>query len=429
VTDSMGVRGEIEIKDTLKTVDDLVRHINNATTTDVKARINAEGDGIELYDEAAGAGKIKVEDLSGVVAANLNIKGEAPGTGAANVIDGSFERTLTFAATDGLTQIAQKISAANVGVIASVINDGSGSAPFRLSLTARATGTSGRMIVDSGGFELGLNTLDQGQDARVFFGASDPARAVLLTSSRNTLDSVITGVTIDLASTSSEPVTLTVSRDTAAIETAVNVFLDSFNALADRIAAQTKYDKDTNTRGTLLGDSTALSLRGVLYSTANGRAQGLDGAFDRLVDVGITVGEGGKLKLDRDRLRQAMEQDFQSVADLFSTRELKPREPIELGTGITVNNPDAPDEFLKLGVPGQLEHLANGYINTVDGVLTRRGRSLTDQIDLQTKRIADIDARLATRRGILERQFLAMEQAIGKLQAQQSSLGQISMLG
>jgi flagellar hook-associated protein 2 len=199
----------------------------------------------------------------------------------------------------------------------------------------------------------------------------------------------------------------------------------------DRIAAQTKYDKDNNTRGPLLGDSTALQLSSVIYRTIRDDGVGLSGEFQTFSEVGISVGQGGKLRLDRDRLRAAMEQDFESVAELFAARELKPREPEPVPgvPGATINNPDRPDEFLKLGVAGLVEELANSYLNTVNGVLTRRNQSITDQIGLQTRRIADIDARLANRRVVLERQFLAMEQAIGRLQSQQSALGQMSFLG
>jgi flagellar hook-associated protein 2 len=426
--DSHGAGTDVTISDSIKTVDELIKHINSRGSR-IRARVNGTGDGIEMYEEGTpGTQKIKIEDVSGAVAFNLNIKGEAPGLDDENVINGSYERKITFDPSDSLEKLVQKIGAANVGLLASIINDGSGSTPYRLSLTARNTGTAGRVIIDSGAFDLGLDQLDAGQDARVFFGASDPARAVLITSSRNTLDNVVTGVSIDLNSSHNDPVTLTVTRDQSAIESAVNLFIESFNTLMDRINSQTRYDKENEIRGPLLGDSTALTLQSSVFSTIMGKAQGLSGQFQRLTDVGISIGSGGKLTLDRERLRQAMEQDFQAVADLFTARELKPKEPATHSGGITVNNPDAPDEFLKLGVLGQVEELVNKYINTLNGTLTRRGKSLTDQIELQSKRIASIEARLANRRLVLERQFLAMEQAIGKLQSQQSALGSMSFI-
>lgn len=432
ITDSLGTSALVTIDDNAKSLDDVIRNINSKGTR-IKARINGKGDGLELYEEATGGGsiKIKVADESGTVAANLNLAGEASGTGTSNFIDGTAEKKVTFLATDTLQQVATKITSAGVGISASVINDGSGSTPYRLSLTSKNTGSAGRMIIDTGAFDLGLTQIDEGNDARVFYGSTDPARAVLLTSSRNTLDSVLTGVTIDLKSVSANPVTLTVSRDTAGIETAVNAFVDAFNALVDRINTQTRYDAESKTKGPLLGDSTAITLRANLFSKIQGDAIGITSSFDQFADVGITVGSGGKLNVNRDRLRAALESDPEGVAQLFAAREIAPSGPSQVPgvPGATFNDPNATTTYTSQGLATIIENLADSYINSVTGTLTRRSQNVTDQITLQNSRIASFDARLATRRGILEHQFASMEEAIAKLQSQQSSLGQISMIG
>ena len=76
---------------------------------------------------------------------------------------------------------------ANVGVAATVISDGTPNSPFHLSFTARSSGEAGRFTLDTGGYDLGLRTLSEGRDARVFFGSSDAATGVLLTSSTNSM--------------------------------------------------------------------------------------------------------------------------------------------------------------------------------------------------------------------------------------------------
>jgi flagellar hook-associated protein 2 len=430
IIDSTGNVAEVQVTNDDRTLDDIMHKINTRGTL-IQARINANGDGIELFedDPASGTLKIKVEDANGSVAANLNIRGEStsadPGE---NTINGSFERTITFKPTDTLEQIAQQINAAGVGVAAAVINDGGGTAPYRLSLTARHSGASGRFIIDTGGFDLGLSQLEAGHDARVFFGASDPARAVLLTSAQNTLDKVITGVTIDLKSASDQPVTVTVSRDMAAVESAINGFVDAFNHVTSRINHLTRYDDESKARGPLLGDGTVMSAHSSLLSTIQGRALNISGSFDRLADVGVTVGAKGALQFNRERFRDAFEQDPQGVIDLFTARVQIPREPTEFQPGITISNPDEPDRFSSLGIASLVENLADSFINSLTGSLTRRNKSITEQIELQNSRITAIDARLANRRLVLERQFLAMERAIGQLQIQQSTLGQITLL-
>jgi len=208
-----------------------------------------------------------------------------------------------------------------------------------------------------------------------------------------------------------------VARDTTAVENALNTFITTFNDLTTRIAQQTRYDQDTDTKGPLLGDSAALQIRSRVYSTIQGKAVGISGPFDSLADIGIKVGQGGALQLDRDKLRRAVEQDYQAVADLVSARVQAPQA-----------DPTDPPTFTSLGVVSQMENAADSFINSVTGSLTRRSKSLSDEVDMQTQRIADFDARLASRRTILERQFLAMEQAIGQLQSQQSALSGITRI-
>lgn len=425
ITDSTGATATVTVDGDEATLSDVISIVNSRGIR-VKARINSQGDGMELYEEAAGAGtlKIKVEEVSGTVATNLNIKGEAAGTGTANVIDGTFERKVTFLATDTLQQVATKINSAGVGIQAAVITDGSGSTPFRLSLSSRSTGSEGRFILDTGTFDLGETQLDAGNDARVFYGSSDPARGVLLTSTTNTLDNVIQGVSIDLKSVSDGPVTLSITRDTEAIETGIETFVKTFNDLTSRIKTQTQYNSDTNTKGTLLGDSTTELLRQALFRTVQGKAQGVTGQYQSLLDVGFKVGTGGELTFNKDRFRAALEQDPQGVSDLFTARVLETSQstPVNGDPNITTNNPDAALQFSSLGVFAQLEEMANAYLNTVDGTLSKRTQTIKDQIAFQSQRVTDFNAQLDNKRKILQQQFLAMEQAIGRLQSQSSAL-------
>src|SRR5262249_55745177 len=79
ITDSSGVKRTID-HDTpankATTVGDVISRITSAAIG-VEARINDTGDGILLVDTADGPGKLKVEDASGTVAADLNLAGES----------------------------------------------------------------------------------------------------------------------------------------------------------------------------------------------------------------------------------------------------------------------------------------------------------------------------------------------------------------
>lgn len=437
ITNSYGVERNVNISDDNQTVADLLRNLNAASDSS-RAQINSNGDGIEIVEiprsTGPGARKITIADNNGTVARSLNLLGEAKGLNAQNKIDGSFEREVTFVVGDTLQQVADKINAGNSTVSAAVINDGTAGRPFRLAITARSSGEAGRFTFDTGGLDLGLSTLSDGNNARVFFGSTDPAQAVLISSSTNSVSNVVDGLTLNLQAPSSTAATITVSRDVSGIEKSVDGFVEAFNTLVDRIDNQTRFDPATNRRGALLGDITSQALRIELFQIVTAPPQGVSGRFQRLSQVGVTIGGSGDLKVDRQKLRTAIETDGQAVRDLFAARSQEPlqtQQPVTVdgqtipGVTVTVSNTG---KFTSLGVGERFAEAVDRYIKPVDGIITRRSKTITDQVRAQNTFITSFNARLESRRGILERQFLTAESAIGRLQTQSGSLGSIRAL-
>lgn len=423
-------KGSVIIDSSMRTIGDVISAINGKSLG-VRARINDAGNGILLEKDpsvTAEAVKIRVTDTSGTAGRSLNLVGEGAELGQTNVIDGAFRRTLTFGATDTLDQIVSRINSSRAGVAASVVTDGASATPYRLRLTAAQAGTSGRFQVDFAGADPGLSTVTKGENSRVFFGADDPARSILVTRSSNTIENVVDGVRIDIKAASANPVTVNIARDNDSVITGVQEFVTSFNALSDRVFQLTRYNAETETRGTLLGDSTALNLRSELYSIINASASGVSGQYQRLAQVGISVGKNGALALDATKLRAALDTDPQAVADVFSSyvQNDRPSEvPVLNGvTGITVSNTSSAT-FSSLGVLERIGRLADRYLDSVSGVLTSKTKNLDDLVRVQNDRIANFDLRIATKREIYERQFAALETTLSKLQAQQSSLASI----
>lgn len=431
LTDSTGQVNTVIITDTDKTVEDLLRKINDSPSN-VQARINDTGDGILFYDAAAvpGAVRIKVEDASGTVAKKLNAATTAA-TAGPNQIDGSFEKSVALLATDTLNDIAAKINAAGAGVSAAIIADGASATPFRLTLTAKASGAIGRSITDFTGVDLSLTSLTEPRDAAAFFGAADPAHAILLTSAVNRIDGAVTGLSIDLKSASTTSVEVVVSRDVGAIEGGLDTLVSSFNKVLEKLQKYDAYDPDTKKAGILLGDGTLSTVRAGIYRVAQGTVQNVSGRYQRLTDVGVRVASGGKLEFDKARFRDAYNTDPQAVEDLFAAFEqeatsnnLGPNgEP--LPTGVATTTPASVPKVTSAGFGELFRILGESLTSSVDGVLTRRDRALDAQITVQSKRIEAFDQALSRKRAKLERQFQAMEKAIASLKTQQNSLGSI----
>jgi flagellar hook-associated protein 2 len=143
--------------------------------------------------------------------------------------------------------------------------------------------------------------------------------------------------------------------------------------------------------------------------------------------VGLTIGDGGRLELDKDKLKEAIEQDPQAVEDLLIAREIdQSGGKTVLEGGIEVTDPSARETFSSLGVFARIEELSKTYIDSVDGVLTARGRALDNQVQLQEDRIAFFDIKLADKRSRLEREFASLETIISNFQAQQAALSSLT---
>jgi flagellar hook-associated protein 2 len=427
ITASNGLRRTVTIGSGDQNVQDLVNRINSNNAegglTLFSARVNDSGDGVIIEDSAGGANKLSIKDNSGAVARNLFLAGTAESTGS-NFINGSYERRIALDPADTLQQALTKINNAGLNVRASVLRDGS-STPFRLSLSSRSTGSGGAFTLDAVGQDLGLTTTTAGRDALVFYGSDDTTAALAVESSSNNVTGAIPGVSLELKGVSSTPVTISVSADTTKITEKVKAFVDAYNALIKSIDDRSTYDADAQRRGVLLGDSVTSELRGVMQNLWQSRAQGVTGQFSFLFEAGIRSGTKGQLTFNEDAFRAALERDPRGVADLFGARTADANASRrEISPGVFVNETVA-GTVTSRGVMEIMADTLERYTRSTDGVLTRSTRTIDDQIKANNARITTIDARIASRRTRLERQFIAMESAIGRLQGQQSSLSSI----
>ncbi len=434
IVTAAGPAVQINITSSQRTVGDLVDQINSnlGGTNDTRARVNDTGDGILIEStNPAAATQITIRDLSGSVARSLNLNSTSTGTGAANRVDGSYERVITVNPSDNLTQISDAINAANVGLASSIINDGSAN-PFRLSLTSRASGTAGALTIDTGGADIGLNTVAHARNALLFYGSDDPTRALAIESTSNSVTNAVPGVTLNLISASTTPTNVSVTSDNDAIVREVQKFVTAFNALVGSIDSRSKYDTDSNTRGVLLGDSTTQELRRMVKALIQTKAEGVNSQYQYLFDVGLQLGSGGQLELKEEKLRAALERDPNGVADLFAGRvqaeNSSSRDIVVNGVVVGQVRENVAGAVTTRGVFEIMADQLENFTRSTDGKLARRSKLLDAQIKAQNDQIAKIDARLLSRRTLLQNQFAAMESAIGKLQSQSGSLSQIAYI-
>jgi len=214
-----------------------------------------------------------------------------------------------------LQGVANAINDSAAGVTAVIVRDGAaGDTPYRMILTSRTSGVSNQISVtnnlaatagDSTRLEFDLdNPLEAASDASVSLG-SGPG-AITITSNANRLDNVLGGVTLDLLKADpAQPITLTVAQDAKPATDAVQKFVDDFNGLMEYIDQQTRYDKESDTAGILLGNRSIIQLQDDIRSAVLNVIPGA-GSLNRLSAIGITVTDKGRLELNSAKLSDVL---------------------------------------------------------------------------------------------------------------------------
>ncbi|RYE68194.1 MAG: flagellar hook protein 2, partial [Oxalobacteraceae bacterium] len=126
----------------------------------------------------------------------------------------------------------------------------------------------------------------------------------------------IQGVTLDVSAVGSS--TLTVTKDTAAISTAVNDFVKAFNTLNSTMSGMTKYNAETKKGGVLQGDASVRAIQSQMRRQISAVMEGTGGKLNSLSQVGISFQQDGSLKLDSGKLNKAITDNAADFGGLFA---------------------------------------------------------------------------------------------------------------
>lgn len=244
-------------------------------------------------------------------------------------------QTLTIdSAHNSLAGISAAINSANVGVTASIANDGSG---YRLVLTSNNSGAANSLKVSTTGSlsalsydpTAGSNSMTQtvaGKDAMFTLDG------MAMTSASNTVTNAIQGVSLTLTQPTTTPLTLTVAANTALIQSAVQSFVTDYNAAQASIKSLTAYNATTKTAAILTGDSTVMSVQTQLRAILNTPLSTAGGGLNNLADVGITFNKDGTLALNTATLGSVLADPSKNIATLFASVGVPSDPLVKFGT-------------------------------------------------------------------------------------------------
>jgi flagellar hook-associated protein 2 len=278
-----------------------------------------------------------------------------------------------------LAGVRDAINAANSSVSATIVNDGTTN---RLVVTSKDTGEVNGLkisVADSDASNTdatGLSQLAFDPTASIGSGKNmtqlqAPKNALLdvdgiaVVKASNTVTDAISGVTLNLLTTSLNSANLGVSSNTDSVKTSVTAFVDAYNKLDTTLRSLTKYDETGKASGALLGDATARSVisqvKAVMTKTiASGNT------INSLSQIGVSFQRDGKLALDSTKLTNAMTSNFSDIAAVFATSG-KSTNPVVSYYGSTSKTQAGSYAVTFTMTGGSLQGTINGVAATVSG--------------------------------------------------------------
>jgi len=307
------------------------------------------------------------------------------GTGEISFTVGTDAKSVTIAeGENSLEGIMKAINNSNIGVNASILNDGSATDPYRLTLTSDTAATS--FTLDTG--VAGLGNAADFTTSQAAAPASIKVDGISITSTSNTFSEAIPGVTLDLLHAElGTTTTLTISSDNDAVAKNIKNFVYGYNSVISFITGQSTMG-DTES-GVLSGDSGLNTIKRHLQDMLTSRIDN-GGAFTSLSQLGLETQKDGTIKLNSEVLDSAIEDDLTSVTNLLAGKE-------------------GDDNG---GIAKRFETYLSSLTNSTTGMLAGRSESINMNSKRIDTRIEQMETRLVKREVTLRAQFTAMEQMV-----------------
>ncbi|MCU6197121.1 flagellar filament capping protein FliD [Citrobacter cronae] len=241
----------------------------------------------------------------------------------------------------------------NPGVSAALVKtDGT----TTIMLTSDTTGAQSAFSVNVTGntsfsdqITASKNNVTDAQDAEIHLGSeTGPA----ITSSSNTFDDVIPGVTMTFSEVSdpddpNDVTTFTVAEDSSGSQAKVQTFVDAYNTLIDTIDSLTSYGDDDTAAGVFAGDAGMNSLANQMDDIAHASYGGVS-----IVDYGITLDSDGHLQIDSTQFSEEMEKKPDGLTSIFVGED---------------------------SMVAQMDDLMDSYLDSSNGIIAMRQENIDDQ--------------------------------------------------
>ncbi|CDS50302.1 Flagellar hook-associated protein FliD [Polaromonas sp. CG9_12] len=336
-------------------------------------------------------------------------------SGASFTADGTrLAKTITIdSSNNSLQGIRDAINGGDMGVTASIVDDGSGTAN-RLVLTSNQTGetSSMRIVVDGDPDVSSLlsnnpagtqnltqttaakNTVQQLQQTVTAQNTRLTVNGIAITSATNSVEGAVQDVTMTVAKVGTS--SLKVQKDIDSAGNAIATFVNAFNSLQSVAKKLTAFDATSKSGAVLLGDSTLRNIQ-VGIRSALTSAQDDDGSgLTMLSQIGVSFQKDGTLALDSTKLKAALDSKMSGVANLFAGAAS--------------------------GYGTKMAALITGYTDTTGGVLTAATKGINTTLDMLAKQYTATSARVESTVARYKAQFTALDVMMSQMNQTSSYL-------
>lgn len=298
--------------------------------------------------------------------------------------------------------LVEAINSSNRGYKAQLVNDGSGTTPYKIVIKGATGSTEGFTLTSTSATSLGF-TVPTG------FGASDAVLSVdgvSYTRKTNAITDIVDGVTISLKAPTDGSANLMVSKDTSAIKTKLTALVTAYNDFNDIVNQTTDPKSTLQTYGaTLVGDSTVRMVRQQMRSIIFGVSSTAGSNLKAISELGFSLDQKGVLSLDATKLDKALANNYDDVTKMFTGG---------FNNLSTYSN-------LPAGIAGDAVRKLTNLLSPTGPLMTKSDNATTENTKYQAQ-LSKLQARMDSLLVRYQKQFAAMDSMVGSVNSQKSSL-------
>lgn len=373
----------------------------------------AGGSRIETADASMGGFADSSDSILSAGSGSLTFKIDATGD--------SFTLNITAGQTLDDLRNAVNSAAGNFGVTASIIDTGTATGGAKLVFTSDTTGDGNDLVIvnDNDLADLDrVSTTNSGETLTFLAPVLNAQNAqatidgIAVESTSNRFENTIQNVAFDVTETSplaSDGITFQTSRlqignDTEGLESKIRDFVDNFNTLTSEIRTLTRIgESELEEDGVFAGDSL---VRGIQTGIGNIVGSSVSAStLGGLFQIGVELNSDGDLEISstddfglgsgEDRLQEALEDNFDEIASLFT---------------------DSSE-----GIAQRLYEFTREY-TTFSGIISSRERAARDDKDQLGTEREQFELRMLSFEQILRDRYLNLDQTVARLNQTGSAL-------